>query len=104
MERTAAGHSTGTGGLKENPHSPNPKATDNTSEIANLFLRKKICQKLAKLLQRSYSIDKEKAQELTLYIEDKLNGFYQANVNEYKHSIKALHKLIKVNLSLNGLI
>ena len=67
-----------------------------TSDMTNLFLRKKICQKLSKLLQRSYSLDKEKSQELTIQVEDKMNKFYKNNVNEYKQAIKGLHHLIKV--------
>jgi hypothetical protein len=61
-----------------------------------LFVRKKVCQKLARLIQSSYNMEKDKSQNLTLVIEGKVHSFYPSSLNEYKSAIKALYKLIKV--------
>ncbi len=63
---------------------------------ANFHLRKKICQKFAALLQKVYSMEKDKSQDLTIVIEDKINSVYMNSINEYKQAIKNLLKIIKV--------
>lgn len=63
-----------------------------------LFVRKKVCQKLARLIQNSYNMEKDKSQELTLLIEGKIHSFYPSSLNEYKASIKGLCRLMKVCL------
>ena len=68
----------------------------NAAQIANFELRKKVCQKFACLLQKVYSMEKMRSQELTLSIEDKINGLYLNSINEYKQAIKNLLKIIKV--------
>jgi len=60
--------------------------------------RKKICQKFAALLQKVYAMEKNKSQDLTLVIEDKINNFHINAVNDYKNAIKELLKIIKVCL------
>ena len=83
--------------------SENEEATDQNknkkeqkSQIPNFELRKKVCQKFACLLQKVYSMEKTKSQELTLSIEDKVNELYLNSINEYKQAIKNLLKVIKV--------
>jgi len=73
-----------------------PSKKEQKAQIANFELRKKVCQKFACLLQKVYSIEKAKSQELTLSIEDKVNELYLNSTNEYKQAIKNLLKIIKV--------
>jgi len=68
----------------------------NSAEI--LLVRKKVCHRIIKLLQESFKIDKEKAQELTLKIEGKIHEFYSHYVEDYKQAIQNLYRLIKVNV------
>jgi len=60
-----------------------------------LILRKKVCQKYAKILQTDYNMEKEKSQELTLEVEGKIHLLSQGNQDDYKNKIKALHNLLK---------
>ena len=69
---------------------------EQTDGLASISLRKKVCKKIAKLLQKCYLLEKNSAQELTIQIEDKLNRFNNGKENEYKQTIKVIHKLMKV--------
>jgi len=55
-----------------------------------------VCQKLAKLLEEVYCLEKDPAQELTLLIEGRINNYFPDTLNDYKKAIKALYKLMKV--------
>ena len=72
--------------------------------MTSIPLRKKVCKKLAKVLQKHYLLEKNNAQELTIQIEDKLNRLNNGKENEYKQTIKVLHKLMKVSESFGKLI
>lgn len=78
------------------------KQEQQTPQVSNFQLRKKICQKFAALLQRVYSMERSRSQELTLQIEEKINNFYVTNVNDYKQAIKRLLKIIKVRQKWSG--
>jgi len=80
------------------PAGQKEKKADAASSTNNFHLRKKICQKFAALLQKVYSMEKDKSQDLTLVIEDKINSFYMNSINEYKQAIKNLLKIIKVKM------
>jgi len=84
--------------IKNISHKPKEDFTDEQSDnnnIASVSLRKKVCKKLAKLLEKCYLLERNSAQELTIQIEDKLNRFIDGKENEYKQTIKVLHKLMK---------
>ena len=78
-----------------------PRSESTTLPQTNDFsLRKKICLKFAGLLQKVYLMQKDKSQELTLQIEDRINFFYINDTKNYKQAIKYLLKLIKVTAIL----
>jgi len=83
--------------IKNEDNMVSPPSNKEGKKGDNFHLRKKICQKFAALLQKVYSMEKDKSQDLTLVIEDKINSFYQTSINEYKQAIKNLLKLIKAN-------
>ena len=85
----------------EEIHEETKKANENTKD-ERYNLRKRICQKIAKLLQKSYPLEKEKSQELSIIVEDKLNRHYVSNVNEYKQAVKIFHNLVKVHFFLDN--
>ena len=70
--------------------------------IQLLSFKKKFCQKLAFLIQNLYSIDKDKSQNLTILIENRIRTFYPENIKDhledYKQGIKAIYSLIKVRI------
>mmetsp|Transcript_33240 Transcript_33240/g.30177 ORF Transcript_33240/g.30177 Transcript_33240/m.30177 type:complete len:101 (-) Transcript_33240:78-380(-) len=50
------------------------------------------------MIQVSFDLEKEKAQELTLIVEGKINSLFQNAPSEYKTIIRSLYKLIKCGL------
>jgi len=86
--------------IKEDLIEEEHQIEDNMTSIP---LRKKVCKKLAKVLQKCYLLEKNNAQELTIQIEDKLNRLNNGKENEYKQTIKVLHKLMKVCLHSGSL-
>ncbi len=66
------------------------------SQESHIFFRKSVCQKLAKLLEEAYCLEKDPAQELTLLIEGRINNYFSESLTDYKKAIKALYKLLKV--------
>lgn len=64
--------------------------------IENKQMRKKICHKMAQLLQEKHGVEKLKAQEITLQIEVKIRNLHPDMKEDYKEKIRILLKLIKV--------
>lgn len=71
------------------------KENTNTQE-SHIFFRKSVCQKLAKLFEQVYCLEKGHSQELALLIEGRINNYFPETLTDYKKSIKTLCKLIKV--------
>jgi hypothetical protein len=80
-----------------NDESPTKKDENEQS----LVLRKKVCQKFAKILQSNYDMEKEPSQELTLKVEGNIHNISQGSQDEYRKHIKTLHNLLKVFCSKN---
>ena len=68
--------------------------------IENPILRKKICVKMAKILQDKYLYDKEKAQNMTLKLELKIRNENPDMKKEYRNKVFVILKLIKVTILL----
>lgn len=62
----------------------------------NMKLRRRVCLKLAKKIENNFNIEKSKAQELTLKIENKIRVLNPYLDDEYKDKIIIVLKLIKV--------
>jgi len=71
------------------------KENTNTQE-SHIFFRKSVCQKLAKLFEEIYSLQKDNSQELALLLEGRINNYFPQTLSDYKKSIKTLYKLIKM--------
>lgn len=61
-------------------------------------LRRRVCLKLAKKIESNFNIEKSKAQELTLKIENKIRVLNPYLDDEYKDKIIIILKLIKVQI------
>jgi hypothetical protein len=96
----------GSGIVKPVPHSGvASKKTDTPSGSApadtnvHLMFKKKFCQKLAPLLQGIYNMDKDRSQNITLVIENRIRTFFPETnkdfLEEYKQAIKSVYRLIK---------
>lgn len=64
----------------------------------NMKLRRRVCLKLAKKIESNFNIEKSKAQELTLKIENKIRVLNPYLDDEYKDKIIIILKLIKVQI------
>jgi hypothetical protein len=85
------------------PSTSEPQLNVKPTEQA-LGLRKKICQKMSKLIQDKYNVSKEEAQKLTLDIERKASKVDPHLSNEYRSLCLLLLKLLRVKSSLIYLI
>jgi hypothetical protein len=61
-------------------------------------IRKKSCQKMSKLIQDKYSLQKEEAQKITLEIEKKVSTLDPYITGEYKSNILTILKTIRVKI------
>ena len=67
-------------------------------------LRKKICLKLAKILQNVYMLEKTSSQKLSLTIESKIRTEFPLMNLDYKSNIKTIFHILKVNYTYKILI
>lgn len=70
--------------------------TKNHGHVENKHLRKRVCQKMSQILQEKYTMEKNKSQELTLQIEEKIRNNHPDMREDYKEKIRIILKLMKV--------
>eukprot|EP01016_Furgasonia_blochmanni_P027933 TRINITY_DN2936_c0_g1_i9.p1 TRINITY_DN2936_c0_g1~~TRINITY_DN2936_c0_g1_i9.p1 ORF type:complete len:714 (+),score=163.77 TRINITY_DN2936_c0_g1_i9:177-2318(+) len=84
----------------ENTNSTNQSSSNsgsNQNSVSNKELRKKVCIKLAKIIE-SLGIEKTKSQTYSLAIEARVRKIHGDMGREYKEKISTLLKIIKKNL------
>ena len=74
------------------------KHEENTVKKPNL--RKKICLKLARILQNVYLLTKENSQKTSLSMENKVRSEFPLMDSMYKSYIKSIFHVLKVNLRI----
>jgi hypothetical protein len=76
--------------------------SENTQEISNSKLRKKVCLKMHQVLNSSYNgIEKGKVRKIILNLEKKIRILHPNMKGEYKNYCIDLMKILKVHCHLN---
>lgn len=79
------------------------KDDDGSPKIENesvLTIRKKVCQKFAKILQQDFHFEKDKAQDVTLKIEGIVWNLCNTKDDDqahYKRTVRSFHNVLKNN-------
>jgi len=64
--------------------------------MKNMLLRRNVCQKLARMIQKLYHLKMDLIQDLVVLVEARVHSLCSGNMDSYKKSIRILYKLAKV--------
>lgn len=84
---------------KKSKSDPSGKKTEHKSDKEQAHqLRKRICLKMAKMIQDKTNISKDEAQKLTIELESRVRSYDPNMGSDYRSKIMVILKLVKVIL------